>query len=157
MPAGIPSTYTKTDPRGPPDDTRGKQPSLTRSFALFVINLPTDASSGPFHPLQRQQIAVDKCDVWPPASFSYRRNVAGHHGVLKALTKPRLISMITGSVTVLSLPACSAGRAGTPGPLDPGNMQYIDVTEQRLPVGATSRLGWAWNALSISLEVLKNR
>lgn len=131
MPVGIPSTYTNTDPRSPPDDTRGKHPSLIPSFALFFINLPIHASTGPFHPLQKQYITADnsdytvdnlyiRClDVWPPASFPYRRNIGGHHRVMKAVGRHGLIPMITGTVLVLSLEAPSAGRACTPGPLDP--------------------------------------
>lgn len=40
MPAGIPSTYTNSDPRSPQDDTRGKHPSLIPCFSLFFISLP---------------------------------------------------------------------------------------------------------------------
>lgn len=50
------------DPRSPPDDTRGKHPSLVPSFALsFIITLFIHASthSFPFGSVQKQQITAD--------------------------------------------------------------------------------------------------
>lgn len=140
MPAGI--HLHQYDPRRPPDDTRGKHPSLVPSFAPLFISLRAQAST---HPPQKQPIAADNCaadNLKTSRSLatclilasrhmavhsifvtpSYRRNIGGHHhGFLEALGRHHLTPMAACAVLVSSLPAPSAGRACAPGPLDPGN------------------------------------
>lgn len=61
-------------------------------------------------------------DVGPPAPASYRRHIGGHHRVPQALAEQHLVQIIA-AVLLLSLPARLAGGAGTPGPLDPEEVE----------------------------------
>lgn len=60
--------------------------------------------------------------VGPAVPASYRRYIGGHGGGPQVLAEEHLIQTFA-AVLLLSLPARPAGSAGTPGPLDPEEVQ----------------------------------